>query len=138
MYCALYVAKTYGARHDAVKILYVEDCEPTIELFQFYLKKYCAVEGLTLEVAGTVADAIRIFSVEKHDAVLIDWNLPDGEGLGVARHIRNIDMSLPIVFLSSVFTEDQIAQARQYQPKACLVKYIGQEYIDTLLGHLQM
>ncbi|MFK7893879.1 MAG: response regulator [Granulosicoccus sp.] len=71
-----------------------------------------------------------------YEAVLIDWNLPDGEGFGVARHVRSIHRTLPIVFLSSVFTEDQAAQARQYQPKACLLKSIGQEYVDTLLGHL--
>ena len=84
-----------------MNILYVEDCEITIELLQMNMGKHCAVDDLSLEVVGTVADAIQVFSVEKHRAVLIDWNLPDGSGLEVARHIRSMDKTLPLVFLSA-------------------------------------
>jgi len=123
--------------HGTMRILYVEDCETTVMLFQLEMNRHCGDNDLTLHVASSVADAIQVYNAEKYNAVLIDWNLPDGDGLDVARHIRSVDKSLPLVFLSSMLTEAHELAASQFHPKACMLKGHGRDYIDTLLGHIQ-
>ena len=114
-------------------ILYVEDCEISVELFSHQLGHHSRSDEISLDVAETVSDAIQMFSAETHGAALIDWNLPDGEGIEVARHIRGVTETLPIIFLSAVMTEEYIAAANSFNPKACLTKGHGKTYIGNIL-----
>ena len=77
-------------------ILFVED-DPIV----------ADVLGMTLEEAGyfkTTADSIESALFElKHnqiDAVLLDLNLPDGDGTRLARLIRKNHMPVPILLVS--------------------------------------
>ena len=77
-------------------ILFVED-DPIV----------AHVLGMTLEEAGyfkTTADSIESTLFElKHnqiDAVLLDLNLPDGDGTKLARLIRKNHMPVPILVVS--------------------------------------
>ena len=105
-------------------------------LFQMDMDRHCSVEALTFEYAYTVEDAIQGFNPEEHCAVLIDWHLPDGDGIDVAQYIRSLNNTLPIVFLSSALTEDQLQIANKYNAKACLIKGYGKAYVDTLMEQL--
>jgi DNA-binding response OmpR family regulator len=42
-----------------------------------------------------------------HDAVLLDRKLPDGEGLSLIPHLRNVQPGLPIIVLSALGSPDQ-------------------------------
>ena len=90
----------------AMHILIVED-DPVV----------ADVLGMTLEEAGhfqSTAHNIETALAElKHntvDAVLLDINLPDGDGTRLARLIRKNHMPLPIVVVSgNASTDDKIA-----------------------------
>ena len=65
------------------------------------------VLGMTLEEAGyfkTTADSIKstLFELKYNqiDAVLLDLNLPDGDGTRLARLIRKNHMTVPILVVS--------------------------------------
>lgn len=117
-------------------VLYVEDCEITVELFRRSFKRYNTGADIELEVAATVSDAIEIFTTQRHIAALIDWNLPDGEGLEVAGHIRLSNKTLPIIFMSAAFTEQHLRVAQQYHPRVCLVKEYNKPFIDNIIQHI--
>ena len=61
-------------------VLVVED-EPEI---QASLRSLLEREGYRVTVAGTLADARRAIGRDV-DVVLLDWRLPDGEGIDLLR-----------------------------------------------------
>ncbi len=82
------------------RILLVED-EPSIaEPFARLLAR----EGFDAQVAGTVARALELFAAHEPDLVLLDLNLPDGDGRDVARDLRSRSR-VPIIMLTARGTE---------------------------------
>ena len=57
-------------------------------------------DGHTVSGAGTIAEARRIFEAENPDAVLLDLNLPDGDGMDFCREIRSVSRT-PILMLTA-------------------------------------
>jgi len=82
------------------QILVVEDERAISEP----LAKLLAREGFEARVAATVADAIAEFSSNPPDLILLDLNLPDGDGRDVAREIRR-SSGVPIIMLTARGTE---------------------------------
>ncbi len=50
--------------------------------------------------AGTLAAARKLLESEKPDAILLDLNLPDGDGITFCREIRETSQ-LPILMLTA-------------------------------------
>ena len=121
---------------DTLDVLYVEDCEISVELLRLSLSRYAATTSITLDIADSVEDAIEKFDMHKHIAALIDWNLPDGEGIEVAQHIRVRHSTFPIIFLSAFFTDEQLQTAKKYNPEECLIKSHKKKFISSVLCHL--
>jgi two-component system, OmpR family, response regulator RegX3 len=88
------------ARVAGPRILFVED-EPSI--FEPF-SKALAREGFEPVVATTVAKAIEIAERIDPDLVLLDLNLPDGDGRDVARALRRKG-DTPIVMVTARGTE---------------------------------
>ena len=82
------------------QILVVEDERAISEP----LAKLLAREGFEARVAATVADAMAEFSAHPPDLILLDLNLPDGDGRDVAREIRR-SSGVPIIMLTARGTE---------------------------------
>jgi two-component system, OmpR family, response regulator RegX3 len=82
------------------QILIVEDESAISEP----LAKLLAREGFNANVAATVADALAKFAADKPDLILLDLNLPDGDGRDVAREIRR-SSGVPIIMLTARGTE---------------------------------
>ncbi|CAB4918245.1 unannotated protein [freshwater metagenome] len=82
------------------RILLVEDEMSIAEPFARMLER----EGFTPSLAPTVARALELFAAEEPDLVLLDLNLPDGDGRDVAREIR-AHSRVPIIMLTARGTE---------------------------------
>lgn len=68
-----------------MKILYAEDCESNVMLFQLYLKQ----TPFTLEVAENGKEAVDKFVRERDfDVVLMDIQMPVLDGYGATKAIR--------------------------------------------------
>jgi two-component system response regulator RegX3 len=93
-------AQATVARVAGPRILFVED-EPSI--FEPF-SKALAREGFEPVVATTVAKAIEIAERIDPDLVLLDLNLPDGDGRDVARYLRRKG-DTPIVMVTARGTE---------------------------------
>ncbi len=78
------------------RILLVED-EPTVaEPLAALLRR----EGFAVEVAATKRAAVEAI-IHDPDLVLLDWMLPDGQGVELLRQWRAEGRTLPVVFLTA-------------------------------------
>lgn len=82
------------------RILVVEDEFSISEPFSRLLAR----EGFDPVVAPTVAEALEEFTRNRPDLILLDLNLPDGDGRDVAREIRR-ESEVPIIMLTARGTE---------------------------------
>jgi DNA-binding response OmpR family regulator len=76
-------------------ILVVEDDDATRDLLAQYLGDY----KFQVSLAATAAEGERQLTQEVVDLVVLDLNLPDGDGLALARKLRD-NSSIPIVILT--------------------------------------
>lgn len=59
--------------------------------------------------ASTAADGVKAFAQEAFDLVLLDWMLPDGDGLQVLKQLREDGRTLPVLMLTARGeTEDRV------------------------------
>lgn len=80
-----------------VKVLYVED-DPVAREF---VEKGLSARGFVVDLAGDLASATeRAFGTE-YDLLILDVNLPDGDGFGLLRELRSANVMTPALFLSA-------------------------------------
>ena len=78
------------------RILVVEDERKIIDILRLYLER----EGFEVFPALTAGEAREAFTRLRPDLVVLDLNLPDGDGLEVCRAFRK-DSSVPILMLTA-------------------------------------
>ncbi len=91
-------------------ILVVEDDE----MVQAFLALHLEIEGYTVTLAGNGREMIKVLTGGHPDLILLDLNLPDGDGLSLAQKVREFS-SIPII----------IATARKSQEDRLLGLGIG-------------
>ncbi|WP_165209779.1 response regulator YycF [Streptococcus tangpeifui] len=82
------------------KILVVDDEKPISDIIKFNLIK----EGYEVVTAFDGKEALKQFENEKPDLIILDWMLPELEGLEVAKEIRK-GSHVPIIMLSAKDSE---------------------------------
>ena len=79
-----------------IDIYYVEDDETIAQSVKEYLEqRECKVTILM-----TVADARQALRIHIPTIILVDWNMPDGQGSELCRWIRKRWSNLPVIFLT--------------------------------------
>jgi len=78
------------------EIYYVEDDENIARAVRDFLGKH----GYMVFVFATIADAKRALQNRCPTLVLVDWNMPDGNGAMLCQWIRAKWKELPIIFLT--------------------------------------
>ena len=78
------------------KIYYVED-DAAIARF---VKEYLEQKGCQVEIFSLLETARAALRQERPDLVLVDWNMPDGQGDMLCRWIRLRWRELPVIFLT--------------------------------------
>lgn len=106
----------------AARILLVDD-ETSI---QRALGPLLRSRGYHVAIAGTGADALRLFDEQPHDLVVLDLGLPDLEGTEVCRRIRQTSAA-PIVVLSAREGETDKVQALDLGADDYVTKPFGPE-----------
>lgn len=78
------------------QVLIVED---DVNLGQS-LKKICESEGMVVHLAPSLHEARGIIS-NSLDIVILDWMLPDGQGIDFLKEIRQKHQGLPVIMLTA-------------------------------------
>lgn len=115
------------------KILVVEDEQHLANLLQLYLTND-GYEVYTVYSGQEVQDAIGLF---EPDAMLLDWTLPDIEGIEICRQVR-FEHDFPIVMLSSRTDELDVVLALEIGATDYIRKPYGyRELLTRLRLHLK-
>jgi CheY-like chemotaxis protein len=90
------------------------------------------------EADGVIA-AIDLLAGEAFDCVLLDYNLPDGDGLTFLRGLRGAGISTTVIMItgqpdSSVAAELMEAGAADYIPKALFTPGLLSQTLQRLFG----
>src|ERR687893_2901818 len=101
-----------------MRILIVEDEEHLARLVAEVLGR----EGYAAEVVGDGRSALGRALVEPFDLLVVDWMLPDLNGVQVIKRLRAADVSVPVLMLTArAQIEDRVegldAGADDYLPK---------------------
>ncbi len=112
-----------------MKILYVEDDPKDADLALRALKKY--LPEVALDVVGTYQEAVaRLEQVTDYDLVLTDLKLPDGDGISLLAHVRELDLPCAVVVISGKGDEETAVAALKSGADDYLVKQ--RDYLKTL------
>lgn len=79
-----------------ITIYYVEDDDTISQT----VKEFLAQRGYKVSIFSTIADAKQALKNTCPSLVLVDWNLPDGNGTRLCQWIRANRKELPIIFLT--------------------------------------
>jgi DNA-binding response OmpR family regulator len=80
-----------------MKALVLED-DPKIGRF---VAQILREEGYAVDQCATGADALRLAEVGGYDLIVLDWVVPDIDGLSVCRELRRSGVVTPILMLSA-------------------------------------
>jgi two-component system, OmpR family, copper resistance phosphate regulon response regulator CusR len=87
-----------------MRILIIED-ETSIANF---LNDGLTEEGFSIDIAdnGKIGLKMALDTIQAYDIILLDWMLPGMNGIEVCRSIRQVNKSIPIIFLTAKDTVD--------------------------------
>jgi DNA-binding response OmpR family regulator len=99
-------------------VLCVDDDEDNNELFQFLFEQ----DGYQVTVCSSADECLQIIRNDEFTAVILDYLLPDRDGLEVCREIRDSGVETPIIFYSGDTRETTSDAAIEAGADAFLVK----------------
>lgn len=101
-----------------MKILVVEDETELLESLQEQLEN----ESFIVETAATFSEAYKKIHTYAYDCIILDINLPDGNGLELLRHLKEAEKQQAVIILSARNSLDDTLEglhlgADDYLPK---------------------
>ena len=103
------------------KVLIVDDSAPTRAMLEAQLQSF----GFDASAVGSGEAALFALQLEHYDVVLMDWNMPDMDGIETARRIKSDSAlaSIPAIIMVTAYARDHIRQgAEQAGIDAFMVK----------------
>jgi DNA-binding NtrC family response regulator len=77
-------------------------------LVRWSLSQRLRADGLEITEASTAAEAVQ---AAPPDAAILDYRLPDGDGISVLKKLRAVDPDLPVIMLTAHTDTDLIVEA---------------------------
>jgi len=117
-----------------MNVLVLEDDELVAELLETVIAS--AYPGALVKKFLLLEEAIAETGRQHLDLVITDWNLPDGSGLELVRHLRDRDRELPIVMVSGRSDRDSVLKAAHYGISGYITKPFSVEMVHERLAAL--
>ena len=113
-----------------MRILLVEDEPQMVVALRASLQKH----GMVMDHVGTLADADLVVGDAAYDAILLDRQLPDGDGLALIGRIRARGLAVPVIVLTA---KGQVPE-RIAGLETGADDYLGKPFVfDELLARLR-
>ena len=103
------------------KILIIDDSNSLLKLYKHYIAEQSGNEYDIIE-AQTCAEGIRLYISERPNCVILDFVLPDGNGLGVIEKLSELHEPLPIIMATSYGNDHLAVDAIQAGAQDYLIK----------------
>ena len=117
------------ARSDSPTVIVVDDNLALLEWFRHTLTD----AGFRVVTAGTVADAIRIAAETGPVAALLDFILPDGDGVALAVHLTEKMPGLQVVVMSGTeLPAEESAVCSEYGFALLVKPFLGGEMVGLV------
>ena len=100
------------------------------------IKTYLERREYEVEIAGTLRQARQLYDELKPEAMLIDQNLPDGNGMDLIRRIRKTDRDTKLVMVTAHGSIETAVEAMKCGADDFLTKPVGLDVIALLLEKL--
>lgn len=113
-------------------ILAVDDDEKIRELLSTVLRR----KGHRVFTADHGQKGIDVFRRERPHVTILDFEMPDMDGLAVLRQIREIDPSAPVIMLTGAGTEVLEKQARELGVANFLAKGFSLHEVGAALNQI--
>jgi len=102
-----------------VKVLLVDDSRNIRHIQKNALKQLGCD---TVEEAGDGVEALSIMAKGKPDLMLVDWMMPNMDGIALVKKIRESDKSLPIIMCTTEAEKHHVIEAIKAGVNDYLVK----------------
>lgn len=116
----------------AHKILIIEDDPQILKA----LKMNLTYSGYQVLTAETLESATKKLSEVSFDAILLDINLPDGNGLEYYHEIRGQEIETPILFISARTDEETVVKAMNIGADDYIRKPFGVEELKARINRI--
>ncbi len=113
-------------------ILAVDDDEKIRELLSTLLRR----KGHHVVTASHGQKGIEVFRRERPHVTILDFEMPDIDGLDVLRQIREIDPNAPVIMLTGAATEAREKQARELGVTGFLAKGFSLHELGATLNQV--
>lgn len=113
------------------RVLLVDD-DPVI---RFALRSYLESHELIVSEAGSSREAQGMLHQSPPDAAVLDFSLPDGDGLELLQHIRAIDPDIPVIMLTGQGTIEIAVRAMAQGARNFLTKPVQLASLEAILQH---
>lgn len=116
------------SKNQTLRLLYVEDNSQDADLFQAYFSEHAP--EFEIEIVGTGQKCLERLQAGAFDLLLLDYCLPDMDGMEVLAEQNRVSMQIPTVLMSGEGDEDLVVKALRlgadnYAPKR-------DRYLETL------
>jgi len=109
-----------------MKILLVDDSR-TIRNIQKNTLKTLGYEDVTEAADGI--EALAVIAKQRPDLMLVDWNMPNMDGITLIRKVRETDKAMPIIMVTTEAEKTRVLEA----VKAGVNNYVVKPFAaDTL------
>ena len=113
------------------RILVVDDDRDNCDLTQRVLAK----EGYEVDVAYDAMTALKLFGDSVHDLVVLDYRMPDMDGMDLLATMRSQYPEVAAVLYTAYATIDMINDALEAGAKRVIPKDVNtDELVDTVNG----
>ena len=104
-------------------VLVIDDDESTCDALRRLLSRM----GYAATCAMSGHDALDVVGQVRPDVIVLDWMMPDMDGLEVLRRLRSQPQTkdVPVVLYSAVDNPDMRAQAQRLGAQECVLKSGG-------------
>ncbi len=101
------------------RILVVDDSAGVRQLISATLTG----RGFDVAVAANAREAVRAMADRRYDALVVDYSMPQSNGVELVRALRAVGVAIPIIMVSGVATAEDQAAAWEAGVDAYLDKY---------------
>lgn len=115
--------------------LVVDDSRVARKVLIGVLRHQCGFEELS--EAGDGDEALKVLETAKFDLILMDWNMPNMQGIEVLRSLREMGRKVPVIMVSSEKQRAQIVEAigagaNNYIVKPIVPEVVAEKVKETL------